>query len=414
MDYKCFENKKILIAVSTGIDSMVLLDKISKINCESHIVYVRHYHRIRVYIENEFLTTFCKNNNYDLNVYDYYHVDGNFEAVAREYRYKCFKEVYDKYNCDYLLTAHHGDDLVETMLMRQLRGTDINSAGGIREFSHRFGMNIARPLIEYSKKDIRNYAKEHNLIFFEDETNTDTSYKRNFLRHEVIPKFETGYIKKYNNLSRELYEVSDYINDVVSEHIEEYNDIYLDVENLDKRLVKYGIKKCLKLLYKDDIKGIYDKHLNLILNLDENGKLELPFKYFVFYQNHKYIFSKVIPETYSYEYSEGLEVKFLNSKITFDGSQCLRLGEEVVFPLRIENANLETYIENKNGRQKLNRVFINAKVPAHKRTSWPVLIDANNKIICVFGIKYSKYCLVDTKKYKFMIQYNCEFKGDDL
>ncbi len=413
VDYQSFENKNVLLAVSTGVDSMVLLHKMMQINCNIFVVYVRHHHRIRVHIENEFFTQFCKDNNLNLTTYDYYHIDGNFESVARTYRYKCFKEVYDRHECDYLLTAHHGDDLVETMLMRQLRGTDINSVGGIREFSFRFGMNIARPLLMYSKFDIREYAKKYCLIYFEDETNTDISYKRNFLRHEIIPKLGQGYVKKYNNLSKELYELSDYINDVVNSAITVYSDIYLDVSSLDKRIYKYGIKNCLKHLYKDDIKVIYDKHVNLIELMKNQEKLQLPHNYYVFYKDNTYIFSKCQSEKYSYTYEKGLEVKFLNSKIVFEGDSVIRLSDEVVFPLRVENASLDYYIENNNGKQKLNRVFINAKIARHKREGWPVLLDATDKVICVFGIKYSKYCLSDANEYKCMIQYKCEFKGDD-
>ncbi len=412
-DTSYFKNKTVLLAVSTGVDSMVLLDILRKEECNIVIVYVRHHHRIRVHIENEFLTTFCSRNNLKLITYDYYHVDGNFESVARQYRYNCFKEVYDKYECDYLLTAHHGDDLVETMLMRQLRGSDINGLGGIRRFSMRFGMNIARVLLDYSKQDIREYANENNLIYFEDETNTDVSYKRNFLRHEIVPKLGKGYVKKYNSLSTELYELSDYVNDVVNKNIYMYSDIYFNTENIDKRLYKYGIKNCLKLLYKDDVHIIYDKHVSLIESMSEGEKLQLPHKYFAFYKNKHYIFSKCFEEKYCYEYNDDLVVNFLNSKIVFSGERQLKLSSEVVLPLRVENANLDWYIDNQNGRQKLNRVFINAKVAHHKRSSWPVLLDSEDKVICVFGIKYSKYCVRDVKTSKIMIQYMCEFKGDD-
>ncbi|MFV0425067.1 MAG: tRNA lysidine(34) synthetase TilS [Bacilli bacterium] len=414
MNYQKFEGKKVLLAVSTGVDSMVLLHMFMQINCEVYIIYVRHHHRVRVYIENEFFTKFCERNNLHLTTYDYYHVDGNFESVAREYRYRCFKEVYDKYECDFLLTAHHGDDLVETMLMRQLRGTDLNGVGGIREYSYRFGMNIFRPLIEYSKLDIREYANQHNLSYFEDETNMDVSYRRNFLRHEIIPKFGRGYVKKFNNLSRELYELSDYVNSVVNSHIVKYNDIYLNVSDLDKKLFKYGIKNCLKLLYESNINVIYDKHVNLILKMKENDKIELPCTYFVFFKNNKFVFSKCVDEVYQYEYMKNLKVSFLNSKLKFIGEKTLYLDEEIKYPLKIKNANLNWVIENKNGSQKLNRVFINAKVPIHKRKSWPVLIDSNGVVICVFGVKYSKYCLKNTNNYKYMIQYSCDFKGDDL
>ncbi len=413
MDYEIFKNKKLVLAVSTGVDSMVLLNKVMKIDCEIFIVYVRHHHRERVHIENEFFIKYCEDNQLNLITYDYYHQNGNFESLARNYRYECFKEVYDKYNCDYLLTAHHGDDLVETILMRQLRGSDLNSIGGFREFSTRSEMKIARPLLEYSKQDLRMYADEHNIPYYEDETNADISYQRNYLRHEVIPKFGLHYIKRYVNFSREMYELSDFVNEVVDQYITVLNDIYLDVKVLDKRIIKYAVKKCLSYLYGDDIKNIFDKHVDLIVNMESGSKLQLPNKYFVFFTNSQYIFSKCIDEVYQYEYQAGLEVNFLNSKLVFGKGKKLYLDSSVVFPLRVVNADLKMKIKNKNGTQQLNRVFINAKVPSHKRKSWPILIDSNDEVICVFNIKYSKLCINDTPNVKYMIQYYCDFGGDD-
>lgn len=415
MNLDIFKNKSVVVAVSTGVDSMVLMHKMLQLDCNVIVVYVRHHHRVRVHIENEFFTEYCKEHEINLVTYDYHHKSGNFESVARDYRYQCFKEVYDKYNCDYLVTAHHGDDLVETMLMRQLRGTDINGVGGFREVSKMRGMNVARPLIEYSKRDLRKIASDENIPYYEDETNADISYQRNFLRHEIIPKFGSGYIKKYVNLSREVYELSDYISEVVDEHITVLNDIYLTTSNLDRRLYKYGIKKCLHYLYGNDVKILYDKHVKLIEEMVDGDKLEIPKRYFVFRKQDQLIFTKALEEKYSYEYSDKLEIHFLNSYINFNVSEgdVIRVDERVKFPLYIKNASLDMVMETHNGTQKLNRIFINAKVPRHKRTSWPVLIDSSGKVICVFGIKYSVFCLKDTTGYNYMLKYICIYKGDD-
>ncbi len=415
MDLELFTNKKVVIAVSTGVDSMVLLNKMLQIDCSVFVVYVRHYHRERVHIENEFFIKYCSDNKIHLTTYDYHHINGNFESKARDYRYQCFKEVYEKYNCDYLLTAHHGDDLVETMLMRQLRGTDIHSVGGFREFSVINGMNVARPLVTYAKSDLRLIAENENIPYYEDETNRDISYQRNFLRHEIIPKFNLGYIKKFNNLSAEMYELSDFISDYVSEHITVLNDIYLNTKSIDKRMYKYGIKKCFNLLYENNINDITDKHVHLVENMLENDKVQLPKQYYVFFKDGIYTFTKAISENYCYEYNQDLKVSFLNSELIFseDSPQIIRLDESVKLPLKIVNAKMDMKIKMSKGHQKLNRVFINAKVPKHKRASWPVLIDSNDNIICVFGIKYSVFCLNDLTNSKIVIKYKCIFKGDD-
>ncbi len=415
MNLNIFENKRVVIAVSTGVDSMVLMHKMLQVNCEVFVCYVRHHHRERVQIENEFFTKYCLENNINLITFDYFHESGNFESVAREYRYKCFKEVYDKYKCQYLLTAHHGDDLVETMLMRQLRGTDVNGVGGFREFSIMNGMNVARPLLDYSKNDLRHIASDENIPYYEDETNADISYQRNFLRHEIIPKFGNGYIKKYVSLSKEMYELSDYIKDVVDKHIEVLTDIYLNLDDLDYRLYKYGIKKALHYLYGSDVKFVYDKHVKMIENMKDFEKIQIPKGYFVFKEPSRLIFTKAKESVYNYELKDNLHINFLNSSISFsdNGKDVIRLDDQVKFPLYVKNASMDMEINCHNGRQKLNRIFINCKVPRHKRTSWPVLVDSNNNVICIFGLKYSVFCLKDTSKYKYMLKYICIYKGDD-
>lgn len=415
MDLKIFENKRVVIAVSTGVDSMVLLEKMLQVNCEVYVVYVRHHHRVRVGLESDFFVKYCQDRKINLTTYDYHHSTGNFESQARDYRYKCFYEVYVKYNCDYLLTAHHGDDLVETIMMRQLRGTDIKGIGGFREFSFMNGMNVARPLLRYSKKQLREIAKNAKIIYYEDETNADTSYQRNFLRHEIIPKFNEGYINKFVNLSKEMYELSDYINEMVDKSVSVLNDIYLNTNNLDVRLHKYGIKQALFYLYGNDIKIVYDKHVKLILSLDVDDKLQLPKGYFAFKKSDCIVFSKVVEEKYRIKVTGDIIVPFLNSKIVFNsqGTQVLRFDDRVKFPLYVTNADLSKKIKCKSGTQKLNRVFIDNKISRHKRSSWPMLVDSSGEVLCVFGIKYSVFCLKDTMDYNFMLKYMCIYGGDD-
>ena len=105
------------------------------------------------------------------------------QMAARELRYHWFSELSEQLNFDYILTAHHADDNLETFLINLSRGTGLDGLLGIPEVNE----NIVRPLLPFSRDDIENYAKEQKIKWREDSSNKSTKYLRNKLRHDVIP-----------------------------------------------------------------------------------------------------------------------------------------------------------------------------------------------------------------------------------
>ena len=103
--------------------------------------------------------------------------------AARELRYNWFKELLHQLHFDYILTAHHADDNLETFLINFTRGTGINGLTGIPPLND----NIVRPLLLFSRENIENYAKENSIAWREDSSNSSRKYLRNKLRHEVLP-----------------------------------------------------------------------------------------------------------------------------------------------------------------------------------------------------------------------------------
>lgn len=120
----------------------------------------------------------------------------NQEALARKLRYLWFAEVCEKENIPCLLTAHHADDVAETMLMHLMRGSGLKGLAGLNEsakINELFkeidcGVTVCRPLLKFKARDCVNYCLEHKLTYRTDSTNSDQSYTRNWLRHEIIPK----------------------------------------------------------------------------------------------------------------------------------------------------------------------------------------------------------------------------------
>ena len=162
---------RVVIGVSTGVDSMVLLDLISKYTTANIIIaHVNHGKRIQSIEEERYITDYAKEN--DMNIY-VYHIesseieDGNFQEKARIIRYKFFKDVMVKENANLLLLAHHLNDDIETMLFRLQRGSNLAGYAGINDFVKINEGYIARPLLSVLKEDILDYAKANNIKYYE-------------------------------------------------------------------------------------------------------------------------------------------------------------------------------------------------------------------------------------------------------
>ncbi len=108
------------------------------------------------------------------------------EEEARLFRYRCFEEIVERGDADAVATAHHSDDLAETVLFRLARGTSVSGINAIRERS-----GIVRPFLGVSRAEILAYVAERSLPYVEDETNADERYRRNYIRHTVLPALES-------------------------------------------------------------------------------------------------------------------------------------------------------------------------------------------------------------------------------
>ena len=136
------DNDFVVIALSGGPDSMALLNIIFELRkiININIVCAHVNHNVRKESDDEkiFVENYCKDNNV---IFEYMKInnypDGNFEMIARCKRYEFFNEIVQKYNAKVLLTAHHGDDLMETILMRLVRGSSLKGYGGFDKITDR-------------------------------------------------------------------------------------------------------------------------------------------------------------------------------------------------------------------------------------------------------------------------------------
>ena len=216
------ENDVCVLALSGGPDSMCLLHLLLEIKAKIICVHINHGTRKTCERDQEFVKEYLKEYEIPLEIakIESYKNNRFKEEEARKFRYKKFQETMTKYHAKYLLTAHHGDDLTETILMRILRGSTLEGYAGIKRKSTWKDMILLRPLLTKRKKDIYEYLEEHKIPYMEDETNELDNIRRNRIRHHILPCLEretSNYHLKMLKFSEELSEKNDLINEIVEE-----------------------------------------------------------------------------------------------------------------------------------------------------------------------------------------------------
>lgn len=186
------KNKKFLLAASGGPDSMALLQMlIDEIPVELVVIaHLNHQLRKDSYLESKLLEKFCRKNNilfFDEKWPVNLHPQTGIEAAAREYRYQFLANIAEKVNADYLLTAHHGDDLLENILLKLIRSGDASEMSSLRPVRPWQGRLLVRPLLTLSKAQLLEFDKKRNISYIKDSTNDEDDVQRNRLRHHVIP-----------------------------------------------------------------------------------------------------------------------------------------------------------------------------------------------------------------------------------
>lgn len=205
-------HQKILLAISGGMDSVVLADLLIRIGYSVELAHVNFQLRGEESDRDEqFVRTLASNWQLPLHVT---RVETEFFAAqhsmsiqeaARKIRYTWFQELLIQHHLDLIATAHHADDAVEGMLMNMFRGTGIKGLRGILPKQNK----IIRPLLFASRQQIEAYANEHNLSFVEDSSNYSDKYTRNFLRLTILPQLKSIWPEVAENLRENMIRFRD-------------------------------------------------------------------------------------------------------------------------------------------------------------------------------------------------------------
>ena len=424
------EAETIVVGCSAGPDSMALLHYLTN-NTKNKIIccHINHNVRKESKEEEKYLKNYCQKQNIPFEVYKIEkYGENNFENEARIKRYNFYEQTLKKYNSHYLFLAHHGDDLIETIIMKINRGSNLEGYAGIKEISKQKDYTIIRPFLSYTKEDLLDYDEKNNVEYFIDKTNLDTTYTRNRIRANILPvlKNENKDIhKQFLKYSKVLLEYNTYIEEVIKEKENSiYKDNVLDLNLFKKEkpfIQKNLLYHILNNTYQNIPNIITDNHINNILKIinspTPNLSIDLPKNK----QARKTYDKLIIKEkeknpllNYKVPLQEenifgSILIKKIN-KTSENGNDICRLNtKNITLPLYFRNKlpGDKISLYNSPGTRKISDIFIDKKVPKEKRETYPILVDAKDQIIWIPNLKKSKFNSNSEEFYDIILKY-CE------
>jgi len=406
------------VAVSGGIDSMVLLRLFMESGADFFVINVEHGIRGESSVsDSEFVAKFCREHGIKcfverVNAPKYAQERKiSVELAARELRYGVFERFLKEKKAERIALAHHADDNAETVLMRIFRGTGIRGLKGITDRDR-----FIRPLIKYTRKEIEEYAAENGVEYVSDETNADNIYTRNFIRNELMPLIKTRYPSVVRSLSR--------LSDIAEEADEFLAKCAILPENTadgcvlrgffkaDKLIKKYSAESALRSL--GAVKDVEYVNLTDLIELDNkenNASVDMPFgitaiKYggdlfFVKRETSGFTEETFDPEktyfcgNYSYRFERGEKIV---AGITFDGGK----AAGCVVRRRKDGDRFRRV----NGKSKLLSDFLNEKKLLKSEKDSVLVLAKGNVIYAVLGTEVAEEAKVDenTKNIYYVIK----------
>ena len=215
--------KKLLLACSGGLDSVVLAHLCKALKFDFALAHCNFSLRgTESDGDEDFVRELAS--TFEINVYvkqfdtEQYAEEQRLsvQMAARELRYKWFDELLQSKRYDYVLTAHHADDSLETFLINLSRGTGIEGLSGIPQVNG----NVVRPLLPFSRNEIIEYAKSESIQWREDSSNTSVKYLRNKIRHEIVPgikELNPTFLQNFQHTQHHLRQINDLVNNHLNE-----------------------------------------------------------------------------------------------------------------------------------------------------------------------------------------------------
>lgn len=393
---KINKDTPLIVSVSGGVDSMVLFNLLVKFEYKIIVVHFNHHTRDENLLEKKLVEDTAKSNNITYYTFDYNHNGGNFQEQARKFRLKKLREVAKKHNTTYVLTAHHLDDLAETIILKIVRGSNLYGYAGIQPVTKIDSFTYIKPLIELSKKEIITYANKNDVKYLDDASNFDIKYARNRIRNAVLPilKQENDQVlNKFLQYSELLTESYNFIKKYSYQFI---LDNKIDISNLIKE-DNIIIKETLAILLEQNKLKFNQNTLNKLINILKSKKPNLKYNLsnnykFIKSYNQAYIQKNVETKPFRIELKNGInmlpnmkKITLLNNVSDSKGLASKICYNEISLPLIARTRIPGDVLMFNYGRKKLKDFLIDKKIPLNKRDDLVVITDSNNIILWVEG-----------------------------
>lgn len=220
------QQKTYLLAVSGGVDSMVLADLFQHSGYHFQVAHVNYHLRGEdSNRDQELVSDFCSKHGIPFHWYEVSEEDGkpanSIQNWARELRYRIFRKIQQEQNLAYIVTAHHLNDQLETFLINLSKAAGIQGLSGIPANEN----GIVRPLLGFSKQEIYEFANEKNIDFREDLSNQKSDYLRNKIRHNIVPELEKvndHFLQNFAKSMDILNQTKNVLNDWIDEKIKAF------------------------------------------------------------------------------------------------------------------------------------------------------------------------------------------------
>ena len=425
-NFSFLQDKKLIVATSGGMDSMVLVHLFQKFNLNFALAHCNFQLRGAESDGDEnFVKDYAKHNNITFFVTKFdtknYSEENKLstQVAARNLRYNWFNELLVSEKFDFVATAHHLDDQVETFLINFSRGTGLDGLTGIPSQNG----NIIRPMLPFSRKEIENYVSENKLQWREDSSNTSDKYLRNKIRHHVIPVFKEineSFLQSFQNTLDHLNQEQSLVNDAVQM-------VYDIVVSEDNEQLKINISA---LLQYENYRAYLYKWLNKygflawndVYNLIEaqSGKQIFSEKYILLKDRDFLILSKkettnfeeIIIHSITEKPNFPLKLTLCNQSDISNQMKNVIFVEEnkIQFPLTIRKWKEGDYFypSGMQGKKKVSKYFKDEKFTLfQKQDTW--ILESNNKIVWIIGHRADeRFKVENTTQTIIQITYNNE------
>ncbi len=400
-----FQEKKYLLAFSGGVDSVVLFHLLKALKLDFSVAHINYNLRGEESLQDEaFVKEIAEKNSipYYIKAIETQNIKPSQQSLqmfCRAIRYAYFEKLQKEFGFDYILTAHHQNDVIETFFINALRANGIQGLSSIPTKNN----SLIRPLLPFSKNEIEKYAKENQLNWREDKTNQESTYQRNFLRNEIIPKLSEKFPNAEKNIGTSiafLSEIHDYIENQIAEEKQNNFKPYKKGIYVPKSMVQNRYDFEYLWLFQEYGFNSLDE-IKKFLIAETGSQFSSASHYLYVDREGLYIFRiGTIPEAIAeieikslpFHLQSPFHLKIENSPQAHPGADISLDADTIRFPLKIRSKKVgDTFNPNGlNGSKKLSKFFKDEKIPTFEKNSIPILVDAQDIIITVLGYRWDR------------------------